>query len=97
MVARGSPVTTLPLSDLDEEVSKVVDRLEKDGGHVVFTRNGEPAAVLMSSEQFAHLTERDRFMRGVLDGLADVEVGRVHATAEVKAALEQDLGPIEWK
>lgn len=97
MVARVFPVTTLPLSDLDEEVSKVVERLEKDGGHVVFTRDGAPTAVLMSSERFDALTHRDKVVTAIEEAMADIEAGRVYTTAEVKAELERRFGPIPWE
>jgi prevent-host-death family protein len=100
MTARVSPVTTvttLPLSDLDEEGSKLVDRLDKTGGHVVLTRDGEPVAVLMSPAEYDELTYRVRFMKGVVEGLADVEAGRVHTSEEIKAYLEKEFGPIPWQ
>jgi antitoxin YefM len=45
-------VKTLPLSEVKAKLSKLVDRVEATDEEVVITRNGRPAAVLVSSDEF---------------------------------------------
>lgn len=48
---------TLPLADVKARFSEVVDRVATTHDRVVVTRNGRPAAVLMSPDDLAALEE----------------------------------------
>ncbi len=48
---------TLPLSSVKTHLSELVDRVEGQHDRVVVTRNGRPAAVLISSEDLEELEE----------------------------------------
>lgn len=48
---------TLPLSSVKARLSELVDRVEGQHGRVVVTRNGRPAAVLISHEDLEGLEE----------------------------------------
>lgn len=39
---------TLPLAEIKARLSEIVDRVEREHERVVLTRNGRPAAVIMS-------------------------------------------------
>ena len=43
---------TLPLSEVKAKLSKLVDRVEATDEELVITRNGRPAAVLVSPDEF---------------------------------------------
>jgi prevent-host-death family protein len=86
-----------PLRDLETDGAKVIEQLRKTGKPVVLTEGDQPAAVLMTAAQFEELTERQRIIAGVLEGIADDEAARTHTTDEVKAAMEEKLGPIPWR
>ena len=43
---------TLPLSEVKAKLSEVVDNVEATDEEVVITRNGRPAAVLVSPDEF---------------------------------------------
>jgi prevent-host-death family protein len=43
---------TLPLSEAKAKLSSLVDSVERTDEEVVITRNGRPAAVLVSSDEF---------------------------------------------
>jgi antitoxin YefM len=47
----------LPLADVKNRLSEVVDRLEREHGRVVITKHGRPAVVLMSIEDLESLEE----------------------------------------
>lgn len=48
---------TLPLSSVKTHLSEIVDRVEGEHDRVVVTRNGKPAAVLISNEDLEGLEE----------------------------------------
>jgi len=47
----------MPLADVKNHLSEVVDRLEREHGRVVITRHGHPAAVVMSVDDLESLEE----------------------------------------
>jgi antitoxin YefM len=47
----------MPLADVKNRLSEVVDRLEREHGRVVITRHGHPAAVVMSVDDLESLEE----------------------------------------
>jgi antitoxin YefM len=53
---------TLPLSSVKAHLSEIVDRVEGEHDRVVLTRNGKPAAVLISPEDLESLEETLQIM-----------------------------------
>jgi antitoxin YefM len=47
----------MPLADVKNRLSEVVDRLQREHGRVIITRHGQPAAVVMSVEDLESLEE----------------------------------------
>ena len=47
----------LPLADVKNRLSEVVDRVEREHGRVVITRHGKPAAVVVSVDDLESLEE----------------------------------------
>jgi prevent-host-death family protein len=47
----------VPLADVKNRLSEVVDRLEREHGRVVITKHGRPAAVMLSLEDLESLEE----------------------------------------
>ena len=48
---------TLPLAEIKAHLSEVVDRVESHHARITLTRNGKPAAVLISPDDLAALEE----------------------------------------
>ena len=57
-------IRTLPISEVKMKLTALVTGIEKRGEEIVVTRNGRPAAVLLSHAEYASLKE-------TLDVLAD--------------------------
>jgi antitoxin YefM len=76
-------------STLSELLDEVTDRQE----HVVITRNGRPAAVVLSSEEYEALAETlevledDETLGALRQSEADVRAGRVYPVDEVRRGL----------
>jgi len=70
---------TLSLSEAKAKLSGLVDDVERRDGEVMITRNGRPAAVLVSPEEYESWTETrairaDRdLMREIRSGLASLK------------------------
>ena len=47
----------LPLADVKNRLSEVVERVEREHGRVVITKHGRPAAVVLSVEDLESLEE----------------------------------------
>ncbi|MEM1178685.1 MAG: type II toxin-antitoxin system Phd/YefM family antitoxin [Acidobacteriota bacterium] len=83
----------IPLSKFKSQASQIFQKLNDENRPVVVTQNGQPAAVLITPEEFDRLQERDRFLLAVGEGLSDSEVGN-HVDDETMAAmLEDEFGP----
>ncbi|MGH9185600.1 MAG: type II toxin-antitoxin system Phd/YefM family antitoxin [Acidimicrobiales bacterium] len=48
---------TLSLAEIKAHLSEVVDRIEREHERIVLTRNGKPAAVLLSPDDLAALED----------------------------------------
>jgi antitoxin YefM len=56
----------MPLADVKNRLSEVVDRLEREHGRVVITKHGHPAAVVISVEDLESLETLDVMGSGAL-------------------------------
>lgn len=72
-------MTTEALRTVKDRFSEYVDRVEREHERVVVTRNGRPAAVLISAEDLAGLEE-------TIAVLSDTDVVRAVAAAEAAVA-----------
>lgn len=61
----------VPLADVKNRLSEVVDRLEREHGRIVITKHGRPAAVLLSLEDLDSLEETLDVM-GSAPALSDI-------------------------
>jgi len=69
----------VPLADVKNRLSEVVDRLEREHGRIVITKHGRPAAVMLSVEDLQSLEE-------TLEILSDPALMRSIRRAEREAA-----------
>jgi len=75
-------VEHMPLAEVKNHLSEVVDRLEREHGRVVITRHGRPAAVMLSFDDLESLEEtlavlRDPdLMASIAEADAEVAAGR---------------------
>ena len=72
----------LPLADVKNRLSEVVDTLEREHGRVVVTKHGRPAAVMLNVDDLESLEETleilsdPALMAAVRAGSDDVAAGR---------------------
>jgi len=74
---------TLPLAEIKAHLSEIVDRVEHEHERVILTRNGRPAAVIMSPEDLEAIEDTldllsdPRAQKEISAARADVAKGRV--------------------
>jgi antitoxin YefM len=70
----------MPLADVKNRLSEVVDRLEREHGRIVITKHGHPAAVVISVEDLESLEETldimdsSALLSDIREGLAELAV-----------------------
>jgi antitoxin YefM len=79
----------MPLADVKNRLSEVVDRLEREHGRVVITKHGHPAAVVMSVEDLESLEETLDIMDSA-DLLADIRASLAEVGAGSAVVLSKD-------
>lgn len=79
----------LSVSELRSQVLKVVQHLERVPERYIITREGKPAAVLLSYEEFKNLMATlevvldPEMVKGIEEGLRDKKAGRVKTFEEI--------------
>ena len=85
----------IPIGEFKTHASRIMRRLQGEGRPIIITQRGRPAGVLITPEDYDHLTERARFMAAIEEGLADVQAGRYISDEALTARLEARYGPLE--
>jgi antitoxin YefM len=86
----------LPLADVKNRLSEVVDRVARQHDRVTITRNGRPVAVLVSPDDLEALEETlailsdPEELAALRRGLADLDAGRVVTLEALKVSLGLD-------
>ena len=85
-MAMTSSADHMPLTDVKNRLSEVVERLEREHGRVVITKHGRPAAVVMSIEDLEGLEE-------TLDVLSNPKLARriKRSDEEIASGLDEVL------
>jgi antitoxin YefM len=84
---------TVPFSEARARLTDLVDEVEQRHEHFVITRNGRPAVVVMSTDEYEALQETleilddEATMEALRRSDEDVAAGRVFAWDEVKREL----------
>lgn len=80
----------MPLADVKNRLSEVVDRLEREHGRVVITKHGHPAAVVISVDDLESLEETLDIMDGAVL-LADIRESLAElSTADAVVLSKED-------
>lgn len=81
----------LPLAEIKAHLSEIVDRVEREHQRVVLTRNGRPAAVIMSPadlealEDTLELLSAPGALKEIQAAREDVAQGRVVSAEDLRA------------
>jgi antitoxin YefM len=56
-ISRRRAMKTLPLAEAKAKLSRLIDQVAERDEQIMITRNGRPAAVLLSPDEYESLTE----------------------------------------
>jgi prevent-host-death family protein len=77
----------IPITDLKINPGKVLNQVERTRRPVLLTSRGRGIAVVESVKDYEEKAEEQAFLRGVVQGLMDIEGGRETSLEEVKKRL----------
>ncbi|MQA75684.1 MAG: type II toxin-antitoxin system prevent-host-death family antitoxin [Solirubrobacterales bacterium] len=83
----------VPFTEARSTLSELLDEVNERHEHVVITRKGRPAGVVLSSEEYEAIAETleiledDDTLEALRDSEADVREGRLHPLADVRREL----------
>lgn len=88
----------MPLADVKNRLSEVVDSLQREHGRVVITKHGRPAAVVLSIEDLESLEETLDVMgsRTVLDDIRE-SLAEIETAGAVVLSKDEALGMISGR
>jgi prevent-host-death family protein len=84
---------TVPLTEARKDLSKIVDEVSNVHEHITITRQGKPAAVVMSADEFESWQETleiladPKALAAIRRAEKDLKAGRVRPWEEVRARL----------
>lgn len=82
---------TLPLAEIKKRLSEIIDGVEGRHDRVVLTRNGRPAAVILSPDDLEALEDTlellsdPKAMRAIRKAEADIDAGKAVDAAALRA------------
>ncbi|MGD0168401.1 MAG: type II toxin-antitoxin system Phd/YefM family antitoxin [Smithella sp.] len=77
----------VPITDLKINPGRIVNQVDKTRRPVLLTSRGRGVAVVESVKDYEEKTEEQAFLRGVVQGLMDIEEDREISLAEVKKRM----------
>lgn len=77
----------VPVTDLKINPGKILTQVDKTRRPVLLTSRGRGVAIVESVKDYEERNEEQAFLRGVVQGLVDIEEGREVSLAEVKKRL----------
>jgi len=84
---------TIPFTEARSRLSELLDDIERGHEHVVITRNGRPAAVLIPAaeleaiEETLEILQDEDLMQALRESEDDVRAGRLSTISEVRREL----------
>jgi prevent-host-death family protein len=79
----------VPLGEFKAKAPRILEEVAASGQPLVITKNGRPAAVLLSPAEFDRIRESLRFLESIAMGLADAEAGRLMDTEALRERLAE--------
>lgn len=83
----------VPFTEARARLTELLDEVNERHEHVVITRNGRPAGVVISSDEYEALAETlevlddEDALEALRESEADVRAGRVYSLDEVRREL----------
>ncbi len=88
-----SMTKVVPFTEARARLTELLDEVSERHEHVVITRNGRPAGVVLSSDEYESLVETldvledEEALKALRESESDVQAGRVYSLDEVRREL----------
>ena len=79
----------IPVAEFKASISKWLKSIQQTGHPIIITKNGRPAGVLLSPQEYDNLTYKKQFIESIARGIDDAESGSVYSNEEIHDALEK--------
>jgi prevent-host-death family protein len=80
-----------PVTSLKRGAAELIARATERHSPVIITQNGKPTAVLQDIASYERQRRALHLLKLVAQGERDYEIGRIHDSATVDAAVQQRL------
>ena len=77
----------VPITDMKVNPGRIVNQVDKTSRPVLLTNRGRGVAIIQSLKDYEAKTEEQAFLRGVVQGMMDLEEGREIGLNDVKKRL----------
>jgi prevent-host-death family protein len=77
----------VPISDLKVNPGRILNQVDKTSRPVLLTSRGRGVAIVQSLKNYEAKEEEQAFLRGVVQGLMDLEEGREMSLTDVRKRL----------
>jgi len=77
----------VPITDLKANPGRIINQVDKTSRPVLLTNRGRGVAIVQSLKDYEAQSEEQTFLRGVVQGLMDLEEGREISLDDVKKRL----------
>lgn len=77
----------VPIGEFKAKASRILKDLKSGNSPLVVTQNGRAAAVILSPRAYDDLSERNRILEAIAEGIADAESGDMIDHQDVKEWL----------
>jgi prevent-host-death family protein len=86
----------IPIGEFKTHAARIMRQLRDTGRSIVITQHGKPAGVLITTADFDRLTERERFVAAVNQGLEESEAGlAIDDEDDLNAFLDRRFGALD--
>jgi prevent-host-death family protein len=88
-------MSVLPVAEARAQLSKIVESAVATHERTTITRNGVPAVIVLSIEDYESMQETietladPELMAAIREGLDDIAAGRVHDRDDVETAMRE--------
>jgi len=81
-----------PIGEFKKQASRLFRRVKEAKRPIVVTQNGTPIGVVIPTEEYDRMRERDRFIEAVEEGLRQAEAGQAISSEDLDRELDQEFG-----
>ena len=80
-----------PVSDLRQNMAEIMDSIDTENRPVILTKHGRGRYILLSLDDYNHLTALNVLYEAIDEGIADIDAGRVSDFRDFANELREEM------